>query len=108
MSFRRRRPDPQRKRTDAWLAEIWPTLRELGLPPEVVRDAEHWEDFLDNGTLHRMRPTSGWSFVALTREQMRRLREVLEERYGTEADIALLNWLRARSGESAAGFDRRS
>ncbi len=94
MSFRRPRADPHRKLVEAWLREIWPTLREIGVAPEVVRDADHWEDFLENGHLHWTRPTSGFHFRELNAEQMVALLDVLEQQYGVDAAIPLLRWLR--------------
>ncbi len=98
MSFRRARADPARKKTEAWLAETWPTLRELGVSPEVVRDVDCWEDFLENGHLHRMRPRSTFDFTQLSPQQMEGLLGLLEERYATATP--LIGWLRAHTNSN--------
>lgn len=72
-----------RHRSEQWSAFLdgeGAALRQCGLPDIVVRDPEHWQDFLEHATLHYHDPGPGfgWSICDLTLDDARALLSFLE------------------------------
>jgi len=100
MGYRRKIDHKQQAAQKVWLYANWPTLDEIGLPPEVFRDYDHWNDFLENGDLD-WHKGSGFDFTQLTMVQMRQLRDFLEKHYREALRIPpLLQFLRVRCERS--------
>jgi hypothetical protein len=95
----RRRTDPERKKTwKRWFDENRDHLERIGLPLALYQDAEHWDDFLENGELHWHTDGPPFDFGALALGQMEQLCALLE-RHCPEKPPALLGWLRVRLGK---------
>ena len=100
-SQRRKIAEQKRQREwDLWIEEHRKALRSIGLPPEVYLDLQHWEDFLENGSLHwHSGDSAGFEFWQLSPAQMHRLLHFLEEKNPFEPQYyPLPGWLRARLG----------
>lgn len=102
MSFRRPKSEQSRlqKEWQLWINAHQSTLQEIGLPPEVYLNQEHWEDFLENGHLH-WHTGSGFEFDKHLDPQHREsLRVFLERECKSQPPPSLLNWLRVQGGVS--------
>jgi len=100
MGYRRKVDHRLQATQKVWLNANWPTLDEIGLPPEVFRDYDHWDDFLENGDLD-WHKGSDFDFTQLTMGQMRQLRDLLEKHCGEAPRTPpLLQFLRVRCAEN--------
>jgi hypothetical protein len=100
MSFRKAKCNKRLERSawSDWVNQHQHALAATGLPPEVYLDAEHWQDFLENGHLHwHPEDSTGFDFNQLSGDQASSLLRFLEDQYGAEnRNPPLLSWLRVR------------
>jgi hypothetical protein len=100
MTFRRGKSDGHRRahKWNDWIDRFRTRLAAMWLQAELFIDADHGEDFLENGHLH-WHESSGFEFGDLSPEQLAALHELLELEYGSaERCPPLLRWARVRSG----------
>jgi hypothetical protein len=74
-------------------------MADIGLPPSVYSDEDHWLDFLENGHLHWHDDPWQFDFGQLSPGQLAALHRFLEREYGSsERCPPLLEWVRVRTG----------
>ena len=98
MTYRRHSNPERTKAWKKWIAENTRDLERIGLPLAVYSDADHWDDFLENGHLDWHSDGPPFEFGDLAPGQMEQLRSFLERHYQDHAP-PLLGWLRVRVGE---------
>lgn len=107
MSFRQKVDHKRKAAEKAWIERHWPTLKQIGLPPIVYCDYDHWDDFLENGHIHFRPDTTHFSFDQLSRDQLAQLGRFLEEHFGSKDRIPpLLGHIRVRSQTWKAGDNK--
>jgi hypothetical protein len=101
MAFRQNKSDAHHRRQafERWHALHLETLVNIGLPPSVHTDEDHWLAFLENGHLHWHEDPWRFEFGQLSSGQLAALHRFLEGEYGqSEQCPPLLRWLRVRMG----------
>ena len=102
MTYRRRR-DPERiKAWERWIGENRLHLERIGLPLALYQDADHWDDFLENGHLHWYTDGPPFDFGDLSPGQMKQLCAFLEQHCAGKPP-PVLGWLRVRVGGKSGG-----
>ena len=96
MTFRHRSDPARDKAWRAWIDENRSALERIGLPLAIYQDADHWQDFLENGHLHYH--DDGPPFDVLEDcgpGQQEQLWAFLEKHYAASPPN-LLQWMRVR------------
>jgi hypothetical protein len=101
MTYRRQANPERQKAWKQWIGENRASLERIGLPLALYQDAEHWDDFLENGHLDWHTDGPPFDFADLVRGQMEQLCSFLERHY-PENPPPLVRWLRVRLGKDSA------
>ena len=98
MGYRKQKPDHKKKRyQEFWLRDNLEELSSIGIPPVVLRDYDHWDDFLENGHLHWHEDSTGFGFEQLSVPQLEKLLAFLRKQYSDDQHPSpLFGWLIVR------------
>lgn len=98
MTYRSQADPDRNKAWKKWIAENWAHLGLVGLPLALYKDADHPDDFLENGHLHWHTDAPPFDFGDLGRGHMEQLCAFLEQHY-LEKPPPPVGSLRVRLGD---------
>lgn len=80
-----------------WVLKHQDALDKCGIPLGVLKDEDHWWDFLQSGFLERHHDPTKFSFDDLSEAQKGNLRDFLEAELTSEEkqSASILRWLKA-------------